>query len=80
MLYFVAFGVKLVPFHFWLPSVYGSAPPAVAAVLAGALANIGADGLLRFQAGLLSREVVAYSAIGHAGYVLVALGLGGRVA
>ena len=113
VLYFVAFGVKLglFPFHFWLPSVYGSAPPAVAAVLAGAVANIGAYGLLRFQAGLLPRElalaagilvgigtvtiiygavqaigrrdpreVLAYSAIGHAGYVLVALGLGGRVA
>ena len=113
VLYFVAFGVKLglFPFHFWLPSVYASAPPAVAAVLAGAVANIGAYGLLRFQAGLLprelalgagvlvaigtvsiiygavqaigrrdAREVLAYSAIGHAGYVLVALGLGGRVA
>ena len=113
VLYFVAFGVKLglFPFHFWLPSVYGSAPPAVAAVLAGALANIGAYGLLRFEAGLLGRElalgagvlvglgsasiiygavqavgrrdgreVLAYSAIGHAGYVLVALGVGGRVA
>jgi multicomponent Na+:H+ antiporter subunit D len=113
VLYFVAFGVKLglFPFHFWLPSVYGSAPPAVAAVLAGAVANIGAYGLLRFQAGLLprelalgagvlvvigtisiiygavqavgrrdAREVLAYSAIGHAGYVLVALGVGGRVA
>jgi multicomponent Na+:H+ antiporter subunit D len=113
VLYFVAFGVKLglFPFHFWLPSVYGSAPPAVTAVLAGALANIGAYGLLRFEAGLLprelaltggvlvaigtlsiiygavqaigrrdAREVLAYSAIGHAGYVLVALGVGGRVA
>lgn len=54
VLYFVAFGVKLglFPFHFWLPSVYGSALPAVTAVLAGALANIGAYGLLRFEAGL----------------------------
>jgi multicomponent Na+:H+ antiporter subunit D len=113
VLFFVAFGVKLglFPFHFWLPPVYASAPPAVAAVLAGALANIGAYGLLRFGAGLLpgelalargvviaigtvsiiygavqaigrrdAREVLAYSAIGHAGYVLVALGLGGPVA
>jgi len=112
VLYFVAFGVKLglFPFHFWLPSVYGSAPPAVAAVLAGALANIGAYGLLRFEAGLLprelaygravlvgigtasiiygavqaigrrdAREVLAYSAIGHAGYLMAALGVGGRV-
>jgi multicomponent Na+:H+ antiporter subunit D len=112
VLFFVAFGVKLglFPFHFWLPSVYGSAPPAVAAVLAGALANIGAYGLLRFEAGLLprelafgravlvgigtasiiygavqaigrrdAREVLAYSAIGHAGYLMTALGVGGRV-
>lgn len=112
VLFFVAFGVKLglFPFHFWLPSIYASAPPAVAAVLAGALANIGAYGLLRFGAGLLprelalsagvlvgigtasiiygavqsigrrdAREVLAYSAIGHAGYVLVALGVGGSV-
>jgi len=111
--FFVAFGVKLglFPFHFWLPAIYGSAPPAVAAVLAGALANIGAYGLLRFGGGLLprevelgevvlialgsasiiygaiqaigrrdGREVLAYSAIGHAGYVIVALGIGGPVA
>jgi len=65
VLYFVAFGVKLglFPFHFWLPSIYGSAPPAVAAVLAGALANIGAYGLLRFQAGLLPRELALAAAI-----------------
>ncbi|HEX2412043.1 MAG TPA: proton-conducting transporter membrane subunit [Solirubrobacteraceae bacterium] len=111
--FFIAFGVKLglFPFHFWLPAIYGSAPTAVTAVLAGAVANIGAYGLLRFGAGLLprevelasgvliglgsasiiygavqaigrrdSREVLAYSAIGHAGYVIVALGLGGPVA
>jgi multicomponent Na+:H+ antiporter subunit D len=112
VLFFVAFGVKLglFPFHFWLPSIYGSAPPAIAAVLAGAVANIGAYGLLRFGAQVLprelelssgvlialgsvsiiygavqaigrrdAREVLAYSAIGHAGYVLVALGIGGPV-
>ena len=80
-------------------------------MLAGAVANIGAYGLLRFGVGLLprevelaaavlialgsasiiygaiqavgrrdTREVLAYSAIGHAGYVIVALGLGGPVA
>jgi multicomponent Na+:H+ antiporter subunit D len=112
VLFFVAFGVKLglFPFHFWLPNIYVSAPPAIAAVLAGAVANIGAYGLLRFGAGLLprelelsagvllglgtvsiiygavqaigrrdAREVLAYSAIGHAGYMLVALGVGGAV-
>ncbi len=110
--FFVAFGIKLglFPFHFWLPAVYASASPAVASMLAGALANIGGYGLLRFGAGLLprelalaagvtiaigtvsivygalqaiarrsTREVLAYSSIGHAGYVLVALGIGGRV-
>jgi multicomponent Na+:H+ antiporter subunit D len=112
VMFFVAFGVKLglFPFHFWLPAVYASAPPAVAAMLAGGLANIGAYGLLRFGAELLprelaladvglvvvgtasivygslqalsrrsTREVLAYSAIGHAGYILVALGIGGPV-
>lgn len=110
--FFVAFGVKLglFPFHAWLPSVYLGVPPHIAAMFAGALANIGAYGLLRFGGVILprelevgataiiilggvsiaygaiqavsrrdTREVLAYSAIGHAGYVLVALGLGGPV-
>jgi multicomponent Na+:H+ antiporter subunit D len=110
--FFVAFGIKLglFPFHFWLPSVYLSVSPPVAAMFAGALANIGAYGLLRFGGAILpaelalsataliaigsvsiaygalqaiarreTREVLAYSSIGHAGYVLVALGLGGPV-
>jgi len=110
--FFVAFGIKLglFPFHFWLPTVYVSVSPPVGAMFAGALANIGAYGLLRFGAAILpaelefsatalivigtvsiaygalqaiarrdTREVLAYSAIGHAGYVLVALGLGGPV-
>ena len=109
---FVAFGVKLglFPFHFWLPTVYTSATPGVAAMLSGAVANIGSYGLLRFGADLLpaelrlgavvlialgtasilygaiqaisrraSAEVLAYSAIGQTGYVLVALGIGGPV-
>ena len=108
--FFVAFGVKLglFPFHFWLPTVYTAARPAVAAILSGSLANIGAYGLLRFGAGLLPRELelaagalivvgaasilyggvlavsrrtagemLAYSAIGQVGYVLVAIGIGG---
>ena len=110
--FFVAFGVKLglFPFHFWLPSVYLAVSPHIAAMFAGALANIGAYGLLRFGGAILpkelalsataliaigsvsiaygalqaiarreTREVLAYSSIGHAGYVLVALGLGGPV-
>jgi multicomponent Na+:H+ antiporter subunit D len=110
--FFVAFSVKLglFPFHFWLPTVYTAARPAVAAILSGSLANIGAYGLLRFGAGLLPRELevaatalivigaasilyggllavsratttemLAYSAIGQVGYMLVAIGVGGPV-
>ena len=82
----------------------------MAAILSGALANIGSYGLLRFGGGILPRElalgtaavlvlgsasivygalqavsrrntseVLAYSAIGQAGYILVALGVGGTV-
>ncbi len=111
-LIFVAFGVKLglFPFHFWLAAVYTGTRPAVAAILSGAVANIGAYGLLRFGGELLPRElgysapalviigaasilygalqavsrltlpeVLAYSSIGQAGYILVALGIGGQV-
>lgn len=110
--FFVAFSVKLglFPFHFWLPTVYTGARPAVAAILSGGVANIGAYGLLRFGADLLPRELelaatalivigcasilyggilavsrrtagemLAYSAIGQVGYVLVAIGIGGPV-
>jgi multicomponent Na+:H+ antiporter subunit D len=108
--FFVAFSVKLglFPFHFWLPTVYTGARPAVAAILSGGLANIGAYGLLRFGGELLpaelalastalivigcasivyggvlavsrrtASEMLAYSAIGQVGYVLVAIGVGG---
>ncbi|WP_260189502.1 complex I subunit 5 family protein [Actinophytocola gossypii] len=111
--FFIAFCVKLglFPFHFWLPTVYAGARPAVAAILSGAVANIGAYGLLRFGAGLFpeqlrhagialvvlgaasivyggvlavargdTAEMLAYSAIGQVGYVLVAVGVGGPVA
>jgi len=109
---FVAFALKLglFPFHFWLPAVYVGSHAPVAAILSGALANIGNYGLLRFGGAILSEElalgamavlvlgsasiiygalqaisrrdvseVLAYSAIGQVGYVLVALGIGGAV-
>ncbi len=108
---FVAFALKLglFPFHLWLPAVYVGSHPPVAAILSGALANIGSYGLLRFS-GILPeqlalgstallvlgstsivygalqaisrrdiREVLAYSAIGQVGYVLLVLGLGGPI-
>lgn len=106
----VAFSVKLglFPFHFWLPAVYMGTRPAVAAILSGAVANIGSYGLLRFGGGMLPREVafaapallalgsasilygalqsisrrspsevIAYSSIGQAGYILIAVAIGG---
>src|SRR5215212_5720379 len=109
-LIFAAFCLKLglFPFHFWLPAVHVASHAPVAAILSGALANIGAYGLLRFGGGILPRElefgstavlvlgtasiiygalqaisrrdtseVMAYSAIGQVGYVLLALGVGG---
>jgi multicomponent Na+:H+ antiporter subunit D len=111
-LIFVAFGLKLglFPFHFWVPPVYRDSQPAVAAMLSGAVANIGSYGLLRFGADVLPVElrfggtllvvlgsasivygavlavsgqhpadVLAYSSIGQAGYIMVALAVGGPI-
>lgn len=68
--FFIAFCVKLglFPFHFWLPTVYSGARPAVAAVLGGAVANIGAYGLLRFGPGIFPAQLEL------AGTALVVLG------
>jgi len=57
--FFIAFSVKLglFPFHFWLPTVYAGARPAVAAILSGAVANIGAYGLLRFGPGMFPGQL-----------------------
>ena len=109
---FAAFCLKLglFPFHFWLPAVYVGSHASVAAILSGALANIGSYGLLRFGGGIMPRElelgsvavivlgtasifygalqaisrrdtseVMAYSAIGQVGYVILAVGIGGPV-
>ena len=111
-LVFAAFSLKLglFPFHFWLPTVYIGSHPSVAAILSGALANIGAYGLLRFGGSIFNEvlafaapvlialgaislvygalqavsrrgvsEVLAYSAIGQAGYIMLAIGIGGPV-
>jgi len=57
--FFIAFSVKLglFPFHFWLPTVYAGSRPAVAAILSGAVANIGAYGLLRFGPGMFPGQL-----------------------
>lgn len=59
VLIFTAFGIKLgiFPFHFWLPAVYTGTRPAVAAILSGAVANIGTYGLLRWGGGMLPDEL-----------------------
>ena len=92
-----------------MPAVYTGTRPAVAAILSGALANIGSYGLLRFGADILPREldfgapvlfilgtasilygamqalsrrsvaeVLAYYSIGQAGYIMIALAIGGE--
>lgn len=68
--FFIAFSVKLglFPFHFWLPTVYAGSQPAVAAILSGAVANIGAYGLLRFGVGMFPAQ------LRHAATALVVLG------
>ena len=65
-----AFGVKLglFPFHFWAPAVYRGVSTPIAAILAGALANIGGYGLIRFGPGLLS------DALEYGDWVLLTLG------
>ncbi len=55
----VAFGLKLglFPFHAWLPAVYRETRPAVAAAFAGAVANLGSYGLIRFGGDLFPAAV-----------------------
>ena len=58
---FVSFGLKLglFPFHYWLPVVYRESRPAVAAIFAGALANLASYGLLRFGGEVLPGALAA---------------------
>ncbi len=74
-LLFVALGLKLgvFPFHGWVPALYAQARPAVAAVLAGALSNVGAYGLLRFGSTFLDAPRL------EAAPFLVALGVAGAL-
>ncbi len=70
-LLFVALALKLgiFPFHTWLPAVYTGVHASVAAMFSGALAIIGAYGLLRIGAGMLPRILESSTT------VLIALGL-----
>lgn len=55
-----AFGVKLglFPFHFWAPAVYRGVSTPVAAIFAGALANLGSYGLVRLGPGVLHDALI----------------------
>lgn len=108
----LGFGIKtpLVPLHTWLPDVYVESSPAVAILLGGILAKLGAYGLVRFClqfipdawavlapslgiVGTISvlygaltaiaqkdiKRMVAYSSIGHMGYILVACAAGTKL-
>jgi NADH-quinone oxidoreductase subunit M len=51
--------VPLVPFHAWLPLAYYEAPPAVTALMAGALSKMGAYGILKLALPLAPDVAVA---------------------
>jgi NADH-quinone oxidoreductase subunit N len=82
----VAFGFKAAaaPFHLWAPDVYQGAPAPAAALIASAskLAGLGAS-LLLGNIGALAqsnvRRLLAYSAIAHAGALLLGVLATGRI-
>jgi len=59
----LGFGLKLpiVPLHGWQPLTYGQAPTPVVMLLGGAVAKLGAYGLLRFGVGFLPDTWIAWS-------------------
>jgi NADH-quinone oxidoreductase subunit M len=56
---FLGFAVKtpVVPFHGWLPSAYGEAPPETTMVLTGALSKMGVYGFLRILLPIFSEQM-----------------------
>lgn len=66
--FLAAFAVKLplVPLHLWAPDTYSKAPPAVTILLAGAMANAGAYGILRFCLPLFPQAVAEFAPLGMA--------------
>ena len=87
----VGFGYKvaMAPFHMWAPDVYEGAPTPIAGLLSVGSKAAGFAALLRFLVEALAGEwqiwapVLAYSSIGHAGYILfgvIAAGAPGGIA
>jgi len=84
----VGFGFKVgaVPFHSWIPDVYQGAPTPVTAFFSvGPKAAFWVLAVLTMTVGNVLalrqnniKRMLAYSSIAHAGYILVALAVGGR--
>jgi len=66
--FLAAFAVKLplFPLHLWAPDAYSKAPSAVTIWLAGAMANAGAYGILRFCLPLFPDAVTQFASVGMA--------------
>lgn len=62
--FMAAFAVKvpLFPFHVWLPSAYGEAPPAAVFLMSGVMAKLGAYGLVRFAIALFPHVALSSAA------------------
>src|SRR5213075_1928485 len=82
----IGFGFKVatVPFHMWAPDVYEGAPSAITAYMAAvwhpAVSGLAIATMVFGNAiGIVQRNLkrlLAYSSIGHAGYLLVAIASG----
>jgi NADH-quinone oxidoreductase subunit M len=66
--FLAAFAVKvpMLPLHIWAPDAYSEAEPPVAILLAGAMANVGAYGILRFCLPLFPDGAAIFAPIGMA--------------
>jgi NADH-quinone oxidoreductase subunit M len=66
--FLAAFAVKLpmLPLHIWAPDAYCEAEPPVTIVLSGAMANVGAYGILRLCLGLFPEGAQAFAPLGMA--------------
>jgi NADH-quinone oxidoreductase subunit M len=66
--FLAAFAVKvpMLPLHVWAPDAYCEAEPPVAILLSGAMANVGAYGILRFCLPLFPDGAAAFAPLGMA--------------
>jgi NADH-quinone oxidoreductase subunit M len=66
--FLAAFAVKIpmLPLHVWAPDAYSEAEPPVTILLSGAMANVGAYGILRFCLPLFPAGADAFAPVGMA--------------